>query len=52
MMGPKTQRFGLRAPSHLFADHLSQEKLRVILIPFLKELVEIDNEFAEMMAHK
>ena len=47
-----THRFGLRASFHLYADHLSHEELRVMLILFLKEIDEIDNELAEMMARK
>ena len=45
-------RFGLRASFHLYADHLSREESRVMLILFLKEIDEIDNELAEMMARK
>jgi len=47
-----SQRFGLRASFHLFADHLSHEELRVMLILFLKEIDQIDNELAEMMARQ
>jgi len=47
-----THRFGIRASFHLFADHLSHEELRVMLILYLKEIDEIDNELAEMMAGK
>lgn len=47
-----THRFGLSASLHLFADHLSHEELRVMLVLFLKEIDQIDNELAEMMARK
>ncbi len=47
-----TQRFGLRASFHLYADHLSHEELRVMLRLFLKEIDDIDNELAEMMARQ
>lgn len=47
-----TNRFGVRASFHLYADHLSHEELRVMLILFLKEIDEIDNELAEMLARQ
>jgi len=42
--------FGLVARFHLYADHLSSEELRVMLTLFLKEVDEIDNELAAIMA--
>ncbi len=42
--------FGLVARFHLFADHLSADELRVMLALFLKEVDEIDNELARIMA--
>lgn len=42
--------FGLVARFHLFADHLSADELRVMLALFLKEVDEIDNELAGIMA--
>ena len=42
--------FGLVARFLLFADHLSADELRVMLALFLKEVDEIDNELARIMA--
>lgn len=42
--------FGLVARFLLFADHLSADELRVMLALFLKEVDEIDNELAGIMA--
>jgi len=42
--------FGLVASFHLYADHLSADELRVMLALFLKEVDEIDNELARIMA--
>ena len=42
-------RFGIQASFHLFADYRSREELRVMLILYLKELDDIDNELAEIV---
>ena len=42
--------FGLVARFLLFAEHLSADELRVMLALFLKEVDEIDNELARIMA--
>lgn len=42
--------FGLVARFHLYADHLSADELKVMLALFLKEVDEIDNELARIMA--
>ena len=41
-------RFGIQASFHLFADYRSREELRVMLILYLKEIDDIDNELAEI----
>jgi hypothetical protein len=47
---PREHRFGIRASFHLYADHLSRQELRVMLMLFLKEVDAIDNELAEMVS--
>ena len=42
-------RFGIQASFHLFADSLPREELRVMLMLYLKELDDIDNELAEIV---
>ena len=42
-------RFGIQASFHLFADYRSREELRVMLMLYLKELDDIDNELAEIV---
>ena len=43
------RRFGIQASFHLFADSLPREELRVMLMLYLKELDDIDNELAEIV---
>ena len=42
-------RFGIRASLHLFADDRSREEIRVMLMLYLKEIDDIDNELAEIV---
>lgn len=44
------QAFRLDARFHLYADHLSQDEFTVMVSLFLKEVDEIDNELAMIMA--
>lgn len=46
------QRFTIIATFHLYADHLSPEELRVMLYLFLKEVDELDNQLAAIMARR
>jgi len=46
------QRFAIIATFHLYADHLSPEELRVMLYLFLKEVDELDNQLAAIMARR
>ena len=42
-------RFGIQASFHLFADYRSRKEIRVMLMLYLKELDDIDNELAEIV---
>ena len=42
-------RFGIQASFHLFADYRSRKEIRVMLMLYLKEHDDIDNELAEIV---